>query len=155
MQRSARKNQRLQERLSAIQNELSRVEGDIRTVSKAVEDPDREKALRRLKQFSAEAEREAAVESRVVPAAETPAGRADFFEKAATPVGGMAGDHGDGRDAFVSKPPPDQRFAQYFVTGGLHSVRPLRQERREQRNRAIIMAVIAAFVLYGVISMLF
>lgn len=154
MQRNVRKNQRLQERLSAIQHELSRVEGDIRTVSKAVEDPDREKALRRLKQLSVEAEREAALEARVVQAGEPPAARAEFLEKE-PPAGGLAGENGAGRDVLVPKPPVDQRFAQYFVTGGLHSVRPLRQERRVQRNKAIIMAVIAAVVLYGVISMLF
>lgn len=155
MQRSARKNQRLQERLSAIQHELSRVEGDIRTVSKAVDDPDREKALRRLKQLSVEAERESAMEARVVSAGEPPAARAGLFEKESPPAGGLAGEYGAGRDVPGSKQPVDQRFAQYFVTGGLHSVRPLRQERRVQRNKAIIMAVIAAVVLYGVISMLF
>jgi len=57
-------------------------------------------------------------------------------------------------DSLNQKLPADQRFVNYFVTGGLHSVRPLRQERRIQRNKAILMSVIAAAVLYGVISLL-
>jgi hypothetical protein len=57
-------------------------------------------------------------------------------------------------DSLNQKLPADQRFVNYFVTGGLHSVRPLRQERRIQRSKAILMSVIAAAVLYGVISLL-
>lgn len=157
MRRNARVNQRLQERLSAIQQELARVDGEIRTVSQAVEHPDREKALRRLKQLSVEQERprEAADEARVVPTAERLVQRDEVFEKSSQHPGGTAGEPGSGFDTLIPKPSADQRFAQYFVTGGLHSVRPLRQERKVQRNKAILMAIIAALVLYGVISMLF
>jgi len=47
---------------------------------------------------------------------------------------------------------PDQRFATYFGSGSLHSVRPLRQERRVQRNKAVFMLILAAAILYLVFS---
>lgn len=155
MQRSVRKNQRLQERLNNVKREMSRVENEIRATSELIDKPDRIKALRRLKQLSVEQEspREAMSE-RLLP-------REDLFEKPMSrpePSGSQAtGVEMDGTnyDTVIPKASADQRFVNYFVTGGLHSVRPLRQERRIQRNKAIVMAVIAAFVLYGVISMLF
>lgn len=162
MRRTAPKNQRLQERLQSLQQELSRVEGSIHTLAKAVDNPDREEALRRLRQFSDQAERpretppesrpQSSAPNRLVP-------RADLFEKplAVPPQSGAPGETGGAEeyDGMPPRPGPDQRFAQYFVTGGLHSVRPLRQERRVQRNKAILMVVIALIVLYGVIQLLF
>jgi predicted nucleic acid-binding Zn ribbon protein len=34
-------------------------------------------------------------------------------------------------------------------------VRPLRQERQVQRNKAIIMLILAAMLVYGVINLIF
>jgi hypothetical protein len=55
----------------------------------------------------------------------------------------------------LPRPVPDQRFQTYFGTGSLHSVRPLRQERQVQRNKAIIMLILAAMLVYGVINLIF
>ncbi|MBN1672973.1 MAG: hypothetical protein JXR37_18150 [Kiritimatiellae bacterium] len=42
----------------------------------------------------------------------------------------------------------DQRFATYFMSGGLKSMAPMRVERRIQRNRAILMIIILAVVAF-------
>lgn len=159
MQRSIRKNQRLQERMEAIRKEMSRVEEDIRVVSRAVNQPEQEKSLRRLRQLSADQNRlrDGGAEAGAVKSSgpgESLADKPSVSPLAGAMPGGIES-AGGAHDPLIPKPVADQRFANYFVTGGLHSVRPLRQERRIQRNKAILMAIIAVLVLYGVISMLF
>jgi hypothetical protein len=44
----------------------------------------------------------------------------------------------------------DRRFADYLSTS-FQSVRPLRHERKVQRNKAILMAVLAALALFWVL----
>ena len=94
------------------------------------------------------------VSTTALPPGMTPPIKAGFQE---------APKRGGGEDAFMkpptvegemglSKPVPDQRFATYFGNSSLHSVRPLRQERRHLRNRAIFMAVLACIFLYWVIK---
>ncbi len=49
----------------------------------------------------------------------------------------------------------DQRFANYFMAGGLMGPRPLRQEKSVQRNKAIFMIVVVlvvAFLVYMFIT---
>jgi hypothetical protein len=81
-------------------------------------------------------------------------------ETAAPPAGGGAlTGAGAERGAVwtekeVTKPDADRRFANYFVSGNLDSVRPLRQERRLWRNKAIAMVVIVLLVLAWVIYLL-
>lgn len=41
----------------------------------------------------------------------------------------------------------DERFASYFMSGGLRSNAPLRQERQIQRNKAIVAIVLLVIVL--------
>jgi len=72
-----------------------------------------------------------------------------------TPVyRGTAGAPDDGLTAPVPRTVPDQRFTTYFGSSGLHSVRPLRQERRVQRNKAIFMLCIAGLVIFLVLKMI-
>jgi hypothetical protein len=48
----------------------------------------------------------------------------------------------------------DKRFADY-LSSSFQSVRPLRHERRIQRNKAIVMAVLALLMLYWVLHVFF
>lgn len=159
MRRTQVRNPRLAERLHSLQRELSRVEGNIESLAKAVENPDREDALRRLQQLNAELDRSKAEPKPDIPPQRlTP--REFPFEQAPVPPDDVPAVHRSPaaplaeEAGLAPKTPSDQRFANYFVTGGLHSVRPLRQERRVQRNKAIVMVIIAALVLYGVIQLL-
>ena len=49
----------------------------------------------------------------------------------------------------------DRRFASYFVSGNMDSIRPLRQERSVQRNKAIAMLVFVVLVLLWVLYLVF
>ncbi len=53
--------------------------------------------------------------------------------------------------------PPRQdkeRFASYFTSGNFIRSRPLRQERRLQRNKALFMLFVVAMVAFVVVSLL-
>ena len=160
MRHVERKNQRLQERMLALQREMVQLDSSIDALSKAVESPEREEALRRLRQL-----RGASGEGTVATRSERPMAvrshsviHEDLSEQAASIT--EEGPYDEERenpdvDMIVPKTGQDKRFANYFVTGGLHSVRPLRQEKRVQRNKAIMMLIIAVLLLYGVINLLF
>lgn len=49
--------------------------------------------------------------------------------------------------------PGKERFASYFMAGHFSEMRPLRQERRVMRNKAIFMAVLAILALIWFIYM--
>jgi hypothetical protein len=49
----------------------------------------------------------------------------------------------------------DARFASYFVTGGLHGIKPLRHEKRILRNRAIAWIVLCLFIIITVYVIFF
>ncbi len=139
MKRVPPKNAKLQERIAALQRELARVEGTIEELDHAVQTPDRESAVARLRELTAPP-REAA------PPKPSPSQAAPVRDEPPT---------AEELEAGLPKIARDRRFASYFVTGSLQSVRPLRTERRLQRNKAILMVIIAAVLLYGVISLLF
>lgn len=147
MQRGRRKNPRLQEKLESLQREIARVEQDIKGISKAIEGPDPDRAIRRLRKVVSEIPQEdlaawaSPQEPSRMPRVDKPLQPHPIQEPNA--------------DVVLPKPMPDQRFQTYFGTGSLHSVRPLRQERRVQRNKAIIMLILALFILYGVINLIF
>lgn len=149
MDRTELKNARLRAKLDAISKEMDRLDGDIRDLNRAVSHPERQSAIRRLRQVDESMRRreEAALE------AQQPVGdaRPDLSGQPAAAPGVGGSDSGDLQAPRMSQ---DQRFASYFVTGSLHSVRPLRTERRIQRNKALLMLFFAALVLYGVISLL-
>jgi len=147
MQHVRRKNPRLQEKLESLQREIARVEHDIKGISHAIESPDPDRAIRRLRKIVGEIP---PVDVAAWPAAQEPP-RMGNAEKpvAVSPVQGMS------EEMVIPRTVPDQRFQTYFGSGSLHSVRPLRQERRVQRNKAIIMLILAALILYGVINLIF
>ena len=45
----------------------------------------------------------------------------------------------------------NQRFANYFISGSVDGIRPLRGERRIQRNKAIAMVLFVAIILFAVL----
>lgn len=147
MQRVRRRNPHLQEKLESLQREIARVEKDIKGISSAIESPDPDRVIRRLRKVVGEtpsadlSDWPAAQESKSAGRAEKPA--------LVSPLREMAD------DMVIPKPLPDQRFQTYFGTGSLHSVRPLRQERRVQRNKALVMLFLAILLLYGVINLIF
>jgi hypothetical protein len=136
MKRASRTNPRLQEKLEALQRELSRVEIDIKGISRAVETSDPDQVARNLRRVNIEPTLRDVSVAREISRAPAPV--TEELE-----------------DIPLPKPVPDQRFATYFGTGSLHSVRPLRQERRVQRNKAVVMLILAALILYGVVKMMF
>lgn len=148
MKRSAPKNPRLRERLQSLERELSQVERSIDQLDRAVRTPDREAALERLKVLTERKVEEPAPPKRA--AAPLPASPRKVAEPESEPVPGP-----DDLEEEAPRADADRRFASYFVTGSLHSVRPLRTERRIQRNKALVMMVVAAVLLYGLVSMLF
>ena len=60
-----------------------------------------------------------------------------------------------GSDRGYPRPDTDRRFANYFVSGNMDSVRPLRQETRIWRNKAIAMIVVVLLVLVWVLWLIF
>jgi len=157
MQRPGRKNLRLQEKLDSIQREIARVESDIKGISRAVEVPDPDEALRRLKQVQVASPKPGIPESRPTITGSNRDNPLEFTEKPSIP-GSVYRSSAVAPDDMISQPVPravtDQRFTTYFGSGSLHSVRPLRQERRVQRNKAIFMMVVAILVIILVLKMI-
>ncbi len=147
MKRVSRTNPRLQEKLEALQRELSRVETDIKGISRAVESSDPDQVARNLRRVNIEPG------LREVPVSRSALPGKIGDDSSVSRVQPSVMEEPD--DIPLPKPVPDQRFATYFGTGSLHSVRPLRQERRVQRNKAVVMLILAALILYGVIKMMF
>ena len=152
MKRQVRTNSRLQARIAELQRELEQVESNIEQLDQAVNTPDRESAVRRLRRIAERQEIRADEPPRGPP---KPEPSQAFAPAASPPEGTPVAGPGEGMDAGSSRVAADRRFASYFVTGSLQSVRPLRPERRIQRNKAIIMVIFAAILLYGVLSVLF
>jgi hypothetical protein len=144
MRRTSRTNPRLQEKLDALQRELARVESDIKGISRAVEGADPEQVARKLRHVSSD------TGLRDVPVVRTISPEPVGDESAA--YQGLPPAAQEIHNIPLPKAVPDSRFTTYFGTGSLHSVRPLRQERRVQRNKAIFMLILAAAILYLVFS---
>ena len=157
MPKPERTNPRLRARVEALSREMSRLDGEIRGLARAAEHPDREAAARRLRRLAEEQAR-----PKVTPA---PGFAPELAERGAAdrllppereaPPSDAPSAPGDADPLALQKGATDSRFASYFVTGGLHAVQPLSQERRVQRNKAIFMLIVAAILLYAVISQLF
>jgi hypothetical protein len=154
MQRTERKHPRLKDRAEALERELARMDEDIRALSKAAAHPDRDSALRRLQRFSVQKDRAREIQSsrmsgRMEGGSREPSSESHPGDPQQPGVSGMA------TPGAVPPGGTDPRFAQYFVTGSLHSIQPLRQERRVQRNKALIMLFFAIVLLYGVFNLIF
>jgi hypothetical protein len=151
MKRQVRKNSRLQARIEELQRELDHVESNIEQLDQAVNTPDRESALRRVRRIT---ERQVRREDDLPRPPLKPEPTPAFAPVVPAAEGPLGATMGEGPEVGVTRPVPDRRFASYFVTGSLQSVRPLRTERRIQRNKAIIMVVFALILLYGVLTVL-
>lgn len=150
MQRTGRKNPRLKARVEELDRELARMDAEIRAISKAADHPDRESALRRLQSLAAEQGR-----AREPQPNRASARTEGVSERNEAPDTRSAEPQGLVTPESISRGGADPRFANYFVTGSLHSVRPLRQERRVQRNKAIFMLIVAIALLFLFFSMIF
>jgi hypothetical protein len=162
MDRPRQKNTLVRRRVADVERELAQVQENIRALAKAAERPDGGDLFRKLPDVTPLPERTLAAvpakpDSRSQVAAAAKPKQAELF--GTVPQAGVTMQPGaiPQRPAAASKPAPaekDPRFANYFVTSGLQAVRPLRQERRIQRNRALLMVIIAAILLFGVIKFL-
>lgn len=151
MASSDRANKDLGRRLKELRKERELLREDIRTLSRVLKSEEPVQALPKLKSESAR-------EARVVPpqrrdpvkaARPLPPPPPEPQPPRMTPET-AAGAMGDPRKtAAVSN---DERFANYFSSGGfLGKHVPLRQERSVQRNKAIFMIVVVivvAFIVY-------
>jgi len=131
------------------------MESEIKGISRAVETPDSIEALRRLKQVSGRT-------SPVIKPASSDLSGASLPEDVSVriPLPGMPERPrtdlpNESTSLQIPKPVPDQRFNTYFGTGSLHSVRPLRQERRVQRNKALFMLIVAGLLIVLVLKLIF
>ena len=149
----------LDKRVQRIQEEMDRVEHDLRLLSKFVEKPNRPVDLSRLKSVGVEPNREDLVPAApkrglVAPVAVPRPVAAPPSPSAARPA--VVEPRADAR-AYVGKSNPyDERFADYLASS-FQAARPLRQERAIQRNKAIMMmvvvAVLAILVLYRLLKL--
>ena len=156
MTQAGRKASRLQEKLDSIQREIARVDGEIKGIAQAVETRDPGDSLRRLRQMPLSGAPPAGPRrADMDPVVSVP--RDELLVPPGTGAGGrLPVARVDETDLLtIQKPAPDARFNTYFGTGSLHSVRPLRQERRTQRNRAIFMLVVAIICIIVVLRAIF
>lgn len=155
MTRTARKSSRLQERLEALSRDISRVEGQIKGVSHAVKTQADPAAARRaggggLSGAPLTGRSELSTTTGAMALDE----RGPVFRAGPAPRG-VPVVPDELNAGLLPKPVPDPRFNTYFGTGSLHSVRPLRQERKTVRNRAIFMFVVAVIVFFVVYRTIF
>jgi hypothetical protein len=168
-------------KLQDLERQRELIEGDIRTLSKSMRKLDEGGALPPLRSRSAEAApapRPAAPTPNPAPAEPPPwrrdAAAARTLDRA---FGTLAGDEGatpaDDLEAEPDErpvPPPaphlvvdtrrraspaPPRFANYFASGSFGTNRPLAEERRIQRHKAIFMVIVVATLLYIAIRFVF
>ena len=151
MGRTEKKQGRFGDKLRELERELSTVDQEIRVLSKAVSKP--EEAAELLRQRDWQGPSGVGTPGAGTRLTSRPAGPAtNGTQSPAPPVGqGVL----PGLAPREPQPPQrDQRLASYLVTGSFHSVHPLRQEKRVQRNKAIVMALFALVLLIWVIRLL-
>lgn len=153
-----KKSSALDKRIQRIQEEADRVDHDLRLLSKFVEKPTRSTDLSKLKSVTFEPARSPASPAAVrrgpavpgrmslppplsagpVPATMSPETVSDPRSEPRGYRGGKAGAY-------------DERFADYLASS-FHASRPLRQERRIQRNKVVVMTIIVAMLLIWALS---
>lgn len=160
----------LERRLKELEKEAKLVQGDIRSLSRALKKPDEISAIPRLKSVQQEY---------VKP----PARRDPILaeRRIQEPEPEEAGESQEGEDLFswtprnaprqdsltpapepdIQGPRPrqavsgDKRFANYFSSGTFITPRPLRTEKNVQRNRAVGMIILLILVSLWVFSLWF
>lgn len=153
-----KKSSALDKRIQRIQEEADRVDHDLRLLSKFVEKPTRPTDLSRLKSVTFEPARPPASPA-VVRRGPAAPGRMPLQsplsagsvpatmgpETVSEPRSESRGHHGGKAGAY------DERFADYLASS-FHASRPLRQERRIQRNKVVVMTIVVAMLLIWVLS---
>ena len=168
----AKKESALERRLNQVKKDLALVNGDVKAMSKAVREADG--VLVRPKLRSVPSREEPAASKPPAPAVAIPrqeprppsdelfpelgsGAKAKSSSFSAPPAAAQEPMSGAGEFAGVerSKMEKNKRFANYFVSGGMDGIRPLRQERTVQRNKAIAMVVFVVLVLIWVLYLIF
>jgi hypothetical protein len=145
----ARKETSFERRMKEVEKEAEAVSHHIRSLSKSVQKLDQRADAAGVAQ---QTQREVMRHSAPVraPALSAHAGAQQ------TESGAWRGEGGDATETATPGKPArgDERFVSYFSSGSFGKARPLSQERRLQRNKAIMMIVfviIVAFILYRAI----
>ena len=129
-----RKKSPLAKRLGRIEKELSSVTDDLRSFERGG------RGKRKRAQTTAEQGKQPTAETAVPETAAKPHGAEKKHSRQERKKKGT-GDTVQGRPYLR-----DERFADYLASS-LHAARPLRHERRIQRNKAILMLVFVLLVL--------
>ncbi len=163
----------IERRLKELKKESELVRGDIKTLTKAIRNPDdlpsmlpKLKTVRDAEPAVRPPSRRDPVRARPEAPAPmpTPDGEEDLFT--AVPRGGEPGKIQVPGAVPYGMPPPvaeaarkpaakDDRFANYFSSGNFLGAKPLRQEKNVQRNKAIFMMIIVVIVTFSVYHLLF
>ena len=136
----------LERRKKNLARELKRVKADLGYLSRALEDPEAEVDLSRLRSRREESVRRGTEPARTRPAAPV----AEDGDTGDGPRRGSPGSPDAPRVRRVPAPDERERLADY-LSSSFEPVRPLRHERRVQRNKAIVMLVFALLVLLWVL----
>ncbi len=171
--RSSSRASQLETRIREIEAELDNVHGDMRLLRRVVDKPERSDIYPQYRARAAQAA-EPSEPSPVTARQQEPTAPAER-----RPLVAVRRPLSKGRDAAAAIPRADQtgippasgepaqpelmtrdsrdheRFASYFTTGSLQDLRPLRRERRTQRNRAIVALAFFVVVLFGVLQLIF
>ena len=163
----------LEARIREIEAELDNVHDDMQLLRRVVDKPERSDIYPQYRARVAQAPG-ASEPSPAIARQEEPAAPADR-----RPLVAVRRPLSKGRDAAAAIPRTDQtgvppaageqakpelmtrdprdheRFASYFTTGSLQALRPLRRERRTQRNRTIVALIFFVVVLVSVLQLVF
>lgn len=151
----------LSRRIREIERERKTIERDLRLLNKALKNPEALQDLRRPPggaEESTEFDRGIPAEgpSSAAPGDELfssgqPAAASGLPPQRTRPGAGASDSDMNLAERERSKLEGDHRFANYIVAGNVDGIRPLRHERRVQRNRAIVMIVAVLIVLVWVV----
>ena len=169
----------LERRLKDLKKESELVRDDIKALAKAIRNPD-DVNMPRLKSSKREERRvpppmrkDPVVSSREPPRTEMPSDprsagpHGELFEWAPRAEQMERQSLGQppkvfGQSLPESAPSPknravtqDQRFANYFSSGGFLGGRPMKQEKSVQRNKAVFMLVVVIIVAFSVFRLVF
>ena len=162
----------LERRLKDLEKEARLVQGDIKSLSRALRKPEEISAIPRLKSIHPEYVKPPSRRDPILaePPRETsepeeeeagePQGGEDLFSWAPRNTGRPEVPD-PGQQIDIQGPRPrqavsgDKRFANYFTSGTFITPRPLRTEKNVQRNRAIGMIILLVLVGLWVFSLWF
>jgi hypothetical protein len=132
-----RRNSTLEKRLKKIQKELSAVDSDLQSLRRAVKKPGEGIPMLNAREPASEKREQRATAGPRRVSSGHDAQRTQTVKTEQT----VSATH---RQKHVVQ---DDRFISYLMTSDFQGRRPLRNERRIQRNKAIIMVLVAVIVL--------